>query len=123
MIRKWGVACGVALATLVGMPAAQAEPVPTARQQLDWVLDVTHRLPAAEPELRAHLAAALLAAAGGPAGINAGPARPGPLPPGQVPVAQPDHVGAQGPRQARDLLLSPRGDQARPIARPRGVVN
>src|SRR5256885_17260205 len=99
MIRKWGVACGVALATLVGMPAAQAEPVPTARQQLDWVLDVTHRLPAAEPELRAHLAAALLAAAGGPAGIKAGPGRLGTPTPGQSPVGATGPPGDPGHRE------------------------
>jgi hypothetical protein len=124
MIRKLVVACAVALATLVGMPAAaQAEPVPTAPQQLDWVLDVTHRLPAAEPELRAHLAAELLAAAGGPAGINAGLARLGPLTLEKVLVAQPDHVDAQVHGQADDFLLSLRVDQAGLIAGLRGVIN
>jgi hypothetical protein len=49
-------------------PAAAAPP--TADQQLDWVLEVSHRVPVAEPELRAHLAGDLLDGVGGPSGFN-----------------------------------------------------
>ncbi len=53
-------------------PATAAPPTatPTADQQLDWVFEVSHRAPVAEPELRARLSAELLDAVGGPAGFN-----------------------------------------------------
>ncbi|MFD5824659.1 serine hydrolase [Lentzea sp. NPDC060358] len=60
----------VLLATLVA-PAAHAAGVPTAREQLDWLVDASGRVPVSDTEIREHVAAVLLDAAGGPAGVNA----------------------------------------------------
>ena len=53
--------------------------MPTAEQQLAWVVDASKRAPVPEDEIRLHVSAALLTAVGGPAEINTALANLGPV--------------------------------------------
>ena len=106
-------ACGaVVLVALLSAPAAPATAVPTAEEQLRWVVDATGRLPVSDAEVRAHAASVLVDAAGGPAGVNAALARFGPLTLREILAAQPDQVQARVSGPADDYLLDLHVDQA-----------
>ena len=85
------------LALLVGMtaPPAKAATIPTAEQQLEWVVDASKRAPVPEDEISQHVATVLLSAVGGPAGINAALAQLGPLTVDRIVSSQPESVRAE----------------------------
>ncbi|HUQ61155.1 serine hydrolase [Lentzea sp.] len=100
----------VVLAALVA-PAAHAAEVPTAGDQLEWVVDATGRVPVAETEIRHHIAEVLLNAAGGPAGINAALTGLGRLEVKRIVTETPDHVQAAVRGPVDDYLLDLHVDQ------------
>ncbi|MFD2415237.1 serine hydrolase [Amycolatopsis pigmentata] len=105
-LRPAVVAVVTALVTLLGLPAAQAGTVATARQQLDWVVSASTRLPLPDNEIREHLAPVLLNKAGGPAGVNAGLATLGPLTMGTIVTEQPEQIEAIVHATKDDYLAS-----------------
>ncbi|MEV4316198.1 serine hydrolase [Actinocrispum sp. NPDC049592] len=111
MFRKAVLACVVALAGLVGTPAVAAA-VPTAEQQLDWVLDASGRVPLPENEIREHVAQVLLDAVSGPAGVNAALTSLGRLTLDKIVVSQPNVVQANVHAPADDYLMSVHTDQS-----------
>jgi hypothetical protein len=99
------------LAPLVA-PAAEAAEVPTATQQLEWVVDATGRVPVSDAEVRGHVAAVLLTAVGGTAGVNGALAQLGPIELDRFVAEAPDHVEAVVHGSADDYLLDLHVDQA-----------
>ncbi|MFD9697611.1 serine hydrolase [Lentzea sp. NPDC059081] len=110
-MRTAVVGVAVLLAALVA-PAAHAAEVPTAGEQLGWVVDATGRVPVAEDEVRQHVAQVLLDAAGGPAGVNAALTGLGRLQVKRVVTETPEHVQAAVSSPVNDYLLDLHVDQA-----------
>ncbi|HET9140757.1 serine hydrolase [Actinophytocola sp.] len=111
MSRHLVTVCVTVLVALLGAPAAWAA-APTAERQLDWVVSASGRVPVSEEEIREHVSSELLAAAGGPAGINAALARLGRLTLAEILTVQPDHVVARVSGPAGDYLLEVHVDAA-----------
>jgi beta-lactamase class A len=101
----------VVLAPL-GAPAAAAAEVPTATQQLEWVVDATTRVPVTDTEVRQHIAQVLLTAVGGTAGVNAALVKLGPIEVKRLVTEAPDHVEAAVRGTLDDYLLDVHVDQA-----------
>lgn len=66
------LAVAVAPVLVAGLvaPAAAAPATATATEQLNWVVDASHRVPVSDTELAAHLSADALSEAGGPDAVN-----------------------------------------------------
>ncbi|WIY02484.1 serine hydrolase [Amycolatopsis mongoliensis] len=109
---KTAIAGVVAVLVPLVAPAAQAAEVPTATQQLEWVVDATGRVPVSDAEVREHIAQVLLTAAGGTAGINGALAKLGPIELKQIVAEAPDHVAAAVHGPVDDYLLDLHVDQA-----------
>ncbi|MFG1645967.1 serine hydrolase [Amycolatopsis sp. NPDC049252] len=108
---KTAIAGVIAVLVPLVAPAAHAAEVPTAGQQLEWVVDATGRVPVADTELRQHIAQVLLTAAGGSAGINAALTGLGRLEVKRVVTEAPDHIEAAVHGSADDYLLALHVDQ------------
>lgn len=102
----------VALLAALVAPAAQAAEVPTATQQLEWVVDATGRVPVPDTEVREHVAQVMLDAVGGPAGVNGALGKLGPLQLKRIVTEAPDHAEAAVHGTADDYLLDLHVDQA-----------
>ena len=109
---KTAIAGVVSLLAALVAPAAQAAEVPTATQQLEWVVDATGRVPVPDTEVRAHVAQVMLDAVGGPAGVNGALGKLGPLQLKRIVTEAPDHVEAAVHGTADDYLLGLHVDQA-----------
>lgn len=109
---KTAIAGVVALVAALVAPAAGAAEVPTAKQQLEWVVDATGRVPVSDPEVRRHIAEVLLTAVGGTPGVNAALTGLGRLELNRVVTEAPDHVEAAVHGPADDYLLDLHVDQA-----------
>jgi hypothetical protein len=109
---KTAIASVVAVLAPLVAPAAEAAEVPTAGQQLEWVVDATARVPVSGTELQQHIAQVLFTAAGGEAGINATLAGLGRLEVKRIVTEAPDHVEAAVHGPADDYLLDVYVDQA-----------
>ena len=108
---KTAIAGVVSLLAALVAPAAQAAEVPTATQQLEWVVDATG-FPVPDTEVRAHVAQVMLDAVGGPAGVNGALGKLGPLQLKRIVTEAPDHVEAAVHGTADDYLLGLHVDQA-----------
>ena len=111
-LKKLIAAGVVALVMPLGAPVAQAADVPAASRQLDWLVDASGRVPVPDNEITGHLTAELLAAVGGPAGLNAALTQIGRLTVNEILEAQPDHVVAAVSGTSDDYLLEIHSDQA-----------
>ncbi|MDT7797801.1 MAG: hypothetical protein QOI78_1234 [Actinomycetota bacterium] len=102
---KTAIAGVIAVLVPLVAPAAHAAEVPTAGQQLEWVVDATGRVPVSDTELQQHIAQVLLTAAGGSAGINAALTGLGRIEVKRVVTEAPDHIEAAVHGPADDYLL------------------
>ncbi|WP_326955236.1 serine hydrolase [Amycolatopsis sp. NBC_01286] len=109
---KTAIAGVIAVLAPLVAPAAHAAEVPTAGDQLEWVVDATGRVPVSDAELQQHIAQVLVTAAGGTAGINAALTGLGRLEVERVVTEAPDHVEALVHGPADDYLLDLHVDQA-----------
>ncbi|WP_328443255.1 serine hydrolase [Amycolatopsis sp. NBC_00438] len=109
---KTAIAGVIAVLAPLVAPAAHATEVPTAGNQLAWVVDATGRVPVSDTELQQHIAQVLVTAAGGTAGINAALTGLGRLEVERVVTEAPDHVEAVVHGPADDYLLDLHVDQA-----------
>ncbi|WP_328646631.1 class A beta-lactamase-related serine hydrolase [Amycolatopsis sp. NBC_00348] len=109
---KTAIAGVIAVLAPLVAPAAHAAEVPTAGDQLEWVVDATGRVPVSDAELQQHIAQVLVTAAGGTAGINAALTGLGRLEVERVVTEAPDHVEAVVHGPADDYLLDLHVDQA-----------
>lgn len=117
-LRRAGIACVLTVGTLfatggTGATGATAmagtsatTAVPTAEQQLDWLVAASTRLPIPAAELRQHVSAVALTAVGGPDGFNAAVAKAAPLRLDQIVGAAPTEVEALLTGQANATLLT-----------------
>ncbi|UOZ10945.1 serine hydrolase [Amycolatopsis sp. WQ 127309] len=108
---KTAIAGVIAILAPLVAPAAHAAEVPTAGDQLEWVVDATGRVPVSDAELQQHIAQVLVTAAGGTAGINAALTGLGRLEVERVVTEAPDHVEAVVHGPADDYLLDLHVDQ------------
>ncbi|MFJ1763652.1 serine hydrolase [Amycolatopsis sp. NPDC088138] len=102
---KTAIAGVIAVLVPLVAPAAHAAEVPTAGQQLEWVVDATGRVPVSDTELQQHIAQVLLTAAGGSAGINAALTGLGRLEVKRVVTEAPDQIEAAVHGPSDDYLL------------------
>jgi hypothetical protein len=102
---KTAIAGVIAVLAPLVAPAAHATEVPTAGNQLEWVVDATGRVPVSDVELGQHIAQALMTAAGGTAGVNAALTGLGRLEVKRVVTEAPDHVQAAVHGPVDDYLL------------------
>jgi beta-lactamase class A len=109
---RTAIASVIAVLVPLAAPAAEAGEVPTASQQLEWVVDATGRVPVSDAEVRQHVAEVLLTAAGGTAGVNASLTGLGRLEVKRLVSEAPDHVEAAVHGTADDYLLDLHVDQA-----------
>jgi hypothetical protein len=112
MFKKAVVVCLAALVALLGMPAAQAVAVPTAEQQLNWLVDASGRVPVSDAEIREHMAPAYVDLGGGPVVINAVLTRLGRFAVDEIVAAQPNFVVGRISVQAEQFITFVQVDQA-----------
>lgn len=107
------IALAAALVTPASANTATLAPVTTARQQLRWLLEASHRVPVPADEQRQHLTPALLQGVGGADGFNRTLTQLGPLTLLDQLRNQPNHtqavVGAGGNRYVVDLRTAQSG--------------